>query len=130
MYLGKRKKPTIEALQTEAVPTYSQATATPVSTAQISDAPKEPRDRIFYWYRLVARLLATITRTLLGPQKTLREFARESSENLGAASKYFIELTGMVERLLYSRHNPTEADAEKSKKLSNDVAEGLKGEGI
>jgi hypothetical protein len=36
----------------------------------------------------------------------------------------------MVEKLLYSKNNPTEEDAEKSKKLSDNIEKGLKGEGI
>ena len=130
VYLRKREKQIVAVAHSESVPTYSQGVVVPVFADEKGETHLEPRDRIFNWYRLIARLIQTITKALLGPQQTLREFARESGKILGPAAKYFIELTMMVEKLLYSRYKPTEEDADKSKQLSNDVEEGLKGEGI
>jgi Sec-independent protein translocase protein TatA len=71
-------------------------------------------------------LLGRITSALLGPQQTLREFARENGRVLGAAASYFTELTAMVERQLYSKHSPTEADVETSRQLSVKMEEETK----
>ena len=127
LYWKRRKSPSVEISHPEDIPVYSQAAFVP-SRAELET--QEPRDRIFNWYRLLVRLIQAVTKALLRPQQTLREFAGESTKMLGPVSKYFMELTRMVERLLYSRYKPTDEDAEKSKQLTTDVEEGLKGEGI
>jgi hypothetical protein len=58
---------------------------------------------------------------MLGPQQTLREFAKESSRVLGPVAKYFIELTKIVERLLYSQYRATVEDVENSRQLSHKI---------
>jgi hypothetical protein len=127
----RRRVRTVPAIvQPEIVPTYSDSTIVPSSIEEGGQDSGEPRNRIFYWYRLVVRLIQGITRALLAPHQTLREFAYESSRVLGPVAKYFIELTKIVERLLYSRYRPTEEDAGKSKQLSDTIEEGLKGEGV
>jgi len=86
----------------------------------------EASNRIFYWYRLVMRFLLRIARVSLRPQQTLREFADEHSRVLGPGAKYFVELTRLVERLLYSQYRPTEADVEHSRQLSLKIEEESK----
>jgi hypothetical protein len=111
-------------------PTYSTKVIAVASTEESAGNNGEPKNTIFHWYRLVVRLLKGITKAVLPPQQTLREFANETSTVLGPAAKYFLELTGMVERLLYSEYRPTEEDVEKSQQLSHNIEEVFKGEGV
>jgi hypothetical protein len=125
-YPRRTARPAIAAALPESVPTYSERVTALTLTEDSDETSKEPRNRILYWYRLVVRLLQGITKALLGPQQTLREFAKESSDVLGPAAKYFIELTKTVERLLYSQYRPTESDVAKSKQLSRSIEEETK----
>ena len=72
---------------------------------------------IFDLYRLALKLVTTITRVVLKPQQTLREFARENSQALGPLSRHFNEFTALVEKLLYSRHKQSPEDLRKSQEL-------------
>jgi hypothetical protein len=74
-------------------------------------------------------LILRISSTVFRPQQTLREFAREQSGVLGIAARYFVELTGLVERLLYSRYEPTREDEWRGNALAHTIEEELKGEG-
>lgn len=130
IYPRRIARPAIASAQPGLIPAYTEKITILTSTQESDEASREPRNRIFYWYRLVMRLLQGITKVSLRPQQTLREFARDSSRVLGPMAKYFIELTRIVERLLYSRYQPTEADAEKSQQLSHNIEEGLKDENI
>jgi len=120
-YLGKTMPLVIEAAPPQPVPTHREAVTVLPPTEESAKAGEEPRGRIFNWYRLIVRLIERIASALLGPQQTLREFAQESSQILGSAAKYFIELTKIVERLLYSQYRPTEKDVEKSQQLSHRI---------
>lgn len=95
-----------------------------VPVAEEDESSQAPEIRILGWYRIVARLLQRITQVLLKPQQTLREFASECSGVLGTAAGYFTELTRIVEKVLYSKHKPTQEDAERSRHLS-DTIEGV-----
>jgi hypothetical protein len=111
-------------------PVYSQEVTVPVIKRPGAQDRGQPRNIILAWYRFVVGVIRVVTRVMLKPQQTLREFAGESNRVLGPAAKYFLELTKMVERLLYSRYQPTDEDAGKSRKLSRDIEEELKGEGV
>jgi len=130
MYSRRRASPAVAIAQPESAPVYSETTLIPALSEKSGETSAEPRNRIFYGYRLVLRLVQRMSRALLRPQQTLREFTRESSRVLGPAAKYFVELTRMVEKLLYSQYRPTERDVEKSKQLSHTIEEELKGEGV
>jgi len=130
VYSWIRAGPAVAITHPEPAPVYSESVLPPFLSEESSKTDGEPRIRIFYWYSLVVRLAQRTTKALLKPQQTLREFAREASRALGPLSKYFIELTGMVERLLYSQYRATEEDVKQSKQLSSNIEEGLKGEGI
>jgi len=130
VYSWRRARPTVAITHPEPAPVYSESVLPPFLSEESSKTDGEPRIRIFYWYSLVVRLAQRTTKALLKPQQTLREFAREASRALGPLSKYFVELTGMVERLLYSQYRATEEDVKQSKQLSNKIEEGLKGEGV
>jgi len=130
MYSWRRARPAVAIAQLEPAPVYSETVLVPALPEENGETDSELRNRIFYWYRLVLRLMQRMSRAVLRPQQTLREFARESSQVLGPAAKYFIELTRMAEKLLYSQYRPTEGDMEKSKQLSHTIEEELKGEGV
>ncbi len=128
-YSLRRARPAVAA-QPEPTPVYSESVLTPALPEEGIETSKEPRNRIFSWYRLVVRLIQGITKVLLKPQQTLREFSGETNQSLGPLAKYFTELTKTVERLLYSPYRPTKRDAERSKELSHNIEEGLKDESI
>jgi hypothetical protein len=111
-------------------PVYSQEVTLPVIKRPGLQDRGQPRNVILAWYRFVVGVIRVVTRVMLKPQQTLREFAGESHRILGPAARYFLELTKMVERLLYSQYQPTNEDAGKSRKLSHDIEEELKGEGV
>jgi hypothetical protein len=111
-------------------PAYSQEVTLPVIKRPGVQDRGQPRNVILAWYRFVVGVIRVVTRVMLKPQQTLREFASESHRILGPAAKYFLELTKMVERLLYSRYQPTAEDAGESRKLSRNIEEELKGEGV
>ncbi|MDP6126620.1 MAG: DUF4129 domain-containing protein, partial [Dehalococcoidales bacterium] len=117
--VSTRRRPRVgtPALHPESAPVYTEGRIA-ITAAGGNKISSGPRDGIFYWYRRAVNLLGRITSALLGPQQTLREFARENGRVLGAAASYFTELTAMVERQLYSKHSPTEADVETSRQLS------------
>jgi hypothetical protein len=108
-------------------PVYSQKVTLPVIKRPGLQDQGQPRNVILAWYRFMVGVIRVVARVMLKPQQTLREFAGESHRMLGPAARYFLELTKMVERLLYSRYQPTEEDAGKSRKLSHDIEDELKG---
>jgi len=133
VYPTKRVRTMRPKALTKPSPVYSNIlSATDSTDVGLSNSEKsskenrEPRTAIFSLYRPVIRLVQKITKTLLRPGQTLREFAKENGRVLGPSAGYFIELTSMVERLLYSPYRPTEEDAEKSRQLSNNVKKGIK----
>jgi len=130
VYRKKKVRLVTPAPLPEVLPVYSQSTTTPDSTEDNSEVRGEPRARIFYGYRLVLKLVQRVTMAFCPTQQTLREFAIEAGKKLGPAGGYFVELTRMVERLLYSKYEPTEEDAEKGRQLSKSIAEKLKNEGV
>ncbi|MBN1188898.1 MAG: DUF4129 domain-containing protein [Dehalococcoidales bacterium] len=72
---------------------------------------------IFDFYRFAIRLVTAVTRAVLKPHQTLREFAEENSTALGKLSRYFSEFTRLIEKLLYSRHQATDEDLRESRDL-------------
>jgi len=130
MYSLRKAGPAVAIAQPEPAPVYSETVLAPALTEESGETSGEPRNSIFYWYRLVLGLVQRMSRVLLRPQQTLREFAGDSSQVLGPAAKYFSELTRMVEKLLYSQYRPTKGDVEKSKQLTHTIEEELKGEGV
>jgi hypothetical protein len=87
----------------------------------------EPRSRIVGWYRRVVKLLLQLFHLVFGPSQTLREFSRELSPRLGPVAGFFEELTRLVERAVYSSHNPTDEEAKHSEEISRQVERRVKG---
>jgi hypothetical protein len=92
----------------------------------------EPQEKtanpVIYWYRLTLKVVQNLTGLMLKPQRTLREYARDVSRVIGPASKHFMDLTFIVERMLYSKQRPSQHDIEKSQQLSQKLQEETKGE--
>jgi len=95
------------------------------SKTQISLRPKESPEKpeetassVFYWYRVALKLVQQITKTLLAPHQTLREYGRVANPALGPAGKYFMELTYLIEKRLYGKRQPdNRGDVQKSQEL-------------
>jgi hypothetical protein len=113
----------------EPAPVYGvQAAPLDLSEEAPAESDAEPRERILRWYSLVLRLVQRVTRVALRPDQTLREFTRETEAALGPLAKRLMEFTRLAERLLYSRHEPSEKDVEKTRQLSRSIRKGLGGE--
>jgi hypothetical protein len=84
-------------------------------------ADTERGQNVLSFYRLALKFVQHLTRTILKPQQTLREYALENREKLGPVAQLFIEFTSLVERLLYSRHKSTGEDLERSRRLSDSI---------
>jgi hypothetical protein len=78
----------------------------------------EADNTILYWYRVALKLVQNITKMMMKPQQTLREYERETSKVLGPAGKYFIELTHLLEKRLYGKRQPDASDIQKSQELA------------
>ena len=126
VYSGTKARPVIVTVPPEPALAYSEAATVLAPTEEGDEASTEPRNRIFQWYRLAVRVIQGITKALLKPQQTLREFAEESSSILGPAARSFIDFTRIVERLLYSQYRATEKDVERSRELSDNIEEASK----
>ncbi len=85
-----------------------------------------PHSRLFYWYRIVIRLIQRVSGVLLKPNQTLREYAIDTSKATGAAGKPILEFTRMIEKVLYSPHQVTEEDAKNGEQLARKVRESIR----
>ena len=126
VYSRRRARPEALAAPPESAPVSYEIVIDTDLTSGVDESGREPRNIIFFWYRLVVRLIQGATKTLFRPQQTLREFASESSGVLGPAAKFFVELTRTVERLLYSKYRPTEEDVGKTEQLADAIEGGIK----
>jgi hypothetical protein len=110
------------------MPVYQQ---TPVMTfRKTADESEDPLALLFNWYRAVLNLVQANSRGVLKPQQTLREYAKENGSRLGPSGKYFLEFTLLIEKLLYSRRQPSADDIEKGRKLSGNFSQETKGENL
>ena len=73
-----------------------------VSNDAIDGERNTPAVRLFYWYRIVIRLVQKISGTHLKPNQTLREYINNTGRATGAAATVFLEFTRIVEKVLYS----------------------------
>jgi len=122
-YPKRPARPVIVTVPPESAPTYGRRVPALTLTEEREEASKEPRARIFHGYHFVVGLMQGITRALMKPKpsQTLREFANETSGIFGPAARHFIELTRIVERLIYSQYRPAEEDVKRSHQLSHNV---------
>lgn len=107
-------------------PVYSE---TILSTRTLDGGSEmEPRARIFSWYVLLIQLVQRVTRIVLKPHQTLREFVNGTRKTLGPVTNYLLEFTRLIERLLYSREQASDKDVNTSEQLTRQVQDGLKHE--
>jgi hypothetical protein len=106
----------VEAVMPIQEPVYEADSPTDKSI-ELPDENNQSPDSIFNRYRVVLKVVQSITRVLLQPQQTLREYARENFLRLGSAGRYFYEFTLLIEKALYSHHRPTAEDLEKGRQL-------------
>ena len=84
-------------------------------------APEETANSVSYWYRIALKLVQSITKMMLKPDQTLREYGKETSNALGPAGKYFMELTYLLEKRLYGNPKPDTSDIQKSQDLALEI---------
>jgi len=95
-----------------------------VTTADESGKAREHSPhRLVILYRRIIALIQTVLGIVFSPQQTMREYLAVVLPGLGPVGGVFKELTYKVERLLYSRWEPT---ADESSRL-DDVARKVEG---
>lgn len=82
-----------------------------------------PQSILVTLYRGVLRLVQMLTAVLLRKNHTLREYAQECAPKLGPLAGYFQELTDIMEKALYARQRPEQADAVRGTKLTRKLLE-------
>lgn len=126
----KRISPELAVAPAKSIPVYSASRLEKGRTGKNQEPEGGPREIILYFYKLLLRFIQGIAKRLIRPHHTLREFAQENSKILGPFSAYFLELTKVVEKLIYSRYRPDEGDVLKFKQLSSNIEEGLKNRNV
>ena len=84
-----------------------------------------PAGRLFYWYRIVIRLVQKVSGLLLQPNQTLREYIDDTGKITGAAGKTILEFTRLIEKVVYSPHQVTEDEVNNGEQLANKIRESL-----
>jgi hypothetical protein len=112
------------------LPAATAASATPEYSREFTANIRggTPRQEILRRYRGILQMVQKATRKIIPPQKTLREFVHDVTGNLGPVNKYLLELTSLVERLLYSSYQPGQADSLKNIELKDNIEKGLNDE--
>ena len=127
--LRKKAVPAMGRPLPDPVPALVKKESPPRPVILEPEANGTPGSILLTLYRGILRLVQETTALVLSPYHTLREFARESAPGLGVFGGYFQEFTAMIERLLYSRHHLTEADAARAREINRRLKEGVKGAG-
>jgi hypothetical protein len=83
--------------------------------------PEETANSVSYWYRIALKLVQSITKMMIKPHQTLREYGKEASTGLGPAGKYFMELTYLLEKRLYGNRKSDAGDIQKSQDLTLEI---------
>jgi hypothetical protein len=102
-------------------PLYQSKTGISTKAPAILPKTEETVNSVSYWYRIALKLVQSITKMMLKPHQTLREYGKEASTALGPAGKYFMELTYLIEKRLYGRRQPDASDVQKSKDLALEI---------
>jgi hypothetical protein len=102
----------------------------PLSQSKTVISPKTPENAripegaansVSYWYRVALKMVQSITKMMLKPHQTLREYGKEASTGLGPAGKYFMELTFLLEKRLYGNRKSDAGDIQKSQDLTLEI---------
>ncbi len=87
---------------------------------------KGTRGQIFRAYTETTKMVENVTKVVVEPYMTLREFLKETTPKLNGAVQAFTELTCLTEDALYSPRMPGLDDAERAESLVTIVKETLK----
>ena len=102
------------------LPSSGTVTVTDKQTFRVT--PRNPaQEKILYWYTRVLKFVQKMAGLSPRPQQTMREFARESGPSLGPISSFFLEITLIAERSLYSSCKPSQSEVDKSRELSQAI---------
>jgi hypothetical protein len=102
-------------------PVYQNKTEIHLKPQKSPEKPVETDNSIFYWYRVALKLVQNITKVMLKPHQTLREYGKEANPALGPVGKYFMELTYLIEKRLYGKRQPDINDVQKSQELALEI---------
>jgi len=108
------------------VPVYREPVITMLTAGIGSDV--KPGVGIFYRYVLLIQLVQMMTKIVIRPQQTLREFVNGTRKTLGPITDYLLEFTKLIERLLYSRESTNDKYLSTSERLTPQIQDGLKSE--
>ena len=86
-----------------------------------NEKEEEAKNPVLYWYRIALKFVQDLTKKILKPNQTLREYGREVSRVLGPAGKYFLELTYLLEKRLYGKHETDANDNQQSQQLAAEI---------
>jgi hypothetical protein len=86
-----------------------------------TEKEEEAKNPVLYWYRIALKFVQDFTKKMLKPHQTLREYGREASQVLGPAGKYFLELTYLLEKRLYGKHETDANDNQQSQQLAAEI---------
>jgi hypothetical protein len=86
-----------------------------------TEKEEEAKNPVLYWYRIALKFVQDLTKKILKPNQTLREYGREVSRVLGPAGKYFLELTYLLEKRLYGKHETDANDNQQSQQLAAEI---------
>jgi hypothetical protein len=126
-WTGLKKKPKeLTTSQPELLPVPSVSATSNIAPNHDNQDISEPHSRLFYWYRIVIQLIQRASGVLFKPNQTLREFVRDASRATGSSSKFILEFTRIIEKVLYSPYKVTEDDAKSGAQLAQKVQESLK----
>jgi hypothetical protein len=117
---GKRARLPGLALPSQ-LPVYQTNPQLPLKPQKSPEKPVETDNSIFYWYRVALKLVQNITKVMLKPHQTLREYGKEANPALGPVGKYFMELTYLIEKRLYGKRQPDINDVQKSQELALEI---------
>ena len=119
-YVGKRTA-LPQVVPSEPMLVYTESNKLHNTQEEETEGDEEKTNPLLYWYRAALQLVQKLTRTFLKPQQTLREYGSEVSRKLGPVGKYFIELTYLIEKRLYSHSQLGEEDVAKGKELAQNL---------
>ena len=77
---------------------------------------------IIYAYYLAVIAVQKLSKIMLQPQMTVREFSNQTKSTLGRMARLFTYLTSLAERALYSHHLPNKEEASSAKEASTTLA--------
>jgi hypothetical protein len=105
----------------ETATVFAAKEAIPSKEKNNKDKEEEANNPVLYWYRVVLKFVQDFTKKILKPNQTLREYGNDTSRVLGPAGKYFLELTYLLEKRLYGKHQPETDDIQQSRQLAAEI---------